>query len=352
MINFLIFLIVLFGIILVAQLVRIYELVTVLRGGANDDQVTMGDSKLNANLMILFLISFFGFFIWQISAWTKYLLPEPASLHGVDVDNLWDFNMVILIVVFAFTQLLLFVFAFKYYFRKDRKAYYFTHSNKLEFIWTIIPAIVLAVIIIYGLITWNKITATPPDDAITIELYAKQFDWTARYPGADGELGTANYRLIEGVNDLGLDENDPATHDDILVKGEFHIPVGRAVNFVFRSRDVMHSAYMPHFRAQMNVVPGMLTQFHYVPTITTAEMKQKTNNPEFEYVLLCNKICGAAHWNMQITLVVDTEEDYQKWLSEQPAFFGGQAGQAQPIPATGAGGQTETEVDPQHPEAK
>jgi cytochrome c oxidase subunit II len=324
MISFLIFLVVLFAVILIAQLVRIYELVTVLKGGATDDRVSHSDNKTNANLMLAFVIAFLGFFVWQILAWKQFLLPEPSSEHGVEIDQLFDFNMIILIIVFAGTHILLFFFAFKYYFRKDRKAYYFTHSNKLEFIWTIIPAIVLAVIIIYGLLTWNKITDTPPEDSLVIELYAKQFDWTARYAGEDNQLGTANFKLIEGANDLGLDQTDPAVLDDKVIKGEFHIPVGRSVNFVFRSRDVIHSAYMPHFRAQMNVVPGMSTQFHFVPTITTAEMKKKLNNPEFEYVLLCNKICGAAHYNMQMTVIVDTEEDYIKWLKEQPAFFGGQ----------------------------
>jgi cytochrome c oxidase subunit II len=337
MISFLIFLVVLFAVILIAQLVRIYELVTVLKGGASDDRVSHSDNKNNANMMLAFIIAFLGFFVWQIVAWRGFLLPEPSSEHGVEVDQLFDFNMIILIVVFVATHILLFFFAFKYYFRKDRKAYYFTHSNKLEFIWTIIPAIVLAVIIIYGLLTWNKITDTPPEDSLVIELYAKQFDWTARYPGEDMQLGTANYKLIGGANDLGLDQNDPMAMDDKVIKGEFHIPVGRPVNFVFRSRDVMHSAYMPHFRAQMNVVPGMSTQFHFVPTITTAEMKLKLNNPEFEYVLLCNKICGAAHYNMQMTLIVDSEEDYQKWIKEQPAFFGGMQapaqGEAQSAPA-------------------
>jgi cytochrome c oxidase subunit II len=330
MVNFLIFLVLIFGIILIANLVRIYELVTTLKGGAQDDVVSNSDSKFNANMMLIFLIAFLGFFVWQISSWMQFTLPESASEHGVDVDNLWDFNMIILIAVFVATQVLLFVFAFKYYFKKDRKAYYFTHSNKLEFIWTIIPAIVLAVIIIYGLITWNKITDTPPDDSVVLEIYGKQFDWTARYPGVDGQLGAANYKLIEGLNELGLDLNDPASLDDIIVKGEFHIPVGRPVNFIFRSRDIIHSAYMPHFRAQMNVVPGMVTQFHFTPTITTAEMKQKLNNPDFEYVLLCNKICGAAHYNMQMTVIVDTEEDYLKWLASQKPMFAIQESTQQP----------------------
>jgi cytochrome c oxidase subunit II len=331
MVNFLIFLVLVFGIILIANLVRIYELVTTLKGGAQDDVISNSDSKFNANMMISFLVAFLVFFVWQINSWMQFTLPESASEHGVDVDNLWDFNMVILITVFVATQVLLFFFAFKYYYRKDRKAYYFTHSNKLEFIWTIIPALVLAVIIIYGLMTWNKITDTAPDDSVVLEIYGKQFDWTARYPGADNQLGAANYKLIEGINELGLDLNDPASLDDIILKGEFHIPVNVPVNFIFRSRDIIHSAYMPHFRAQMNVVPGMITQFHFTPTITTAEMKQKLNNPDFEYILLCNKICGAAHYNMQMTVIVDTEEDYRKWLASQKPMFANQAESAQKI---------------------
>ena len=324
MINFLIFLVVLFAVILIVQLVRIYELVTVLRGGAKDDEISRSDNKLNANLMLLFLFLFIGGFIYQIVAWKGFLLPAPSSLHGVEIDQLWDFNMIILIAVFVATHVLLFVFAFKYYFRKENKAFYFTHSNKLEFIWTIIPAIVLAIIIIYGLMTWNKITGAPPEDAHTIEVYGKQFDWTVRYPGPDGILGRANYRLIEGANELGLDSLDPQAIDDQMVKGEFHIPVNKVLSMQIRARDVMHSVYLPHFRVQMNAVPGMTTMFHFTPTITTAEMKKKMNNPEFEYVLICAKICGAAHYNMQMTLVVDSEQDYQKWLKEQPQFFASQ----------------------------
>ncbi|HET6244770.1 MAG: cytochrome c oxidase subunit II [Bacteroidetes bacterium] len=321
MINFLIFLVVLFGIILLVQLVRIYELVTVLRGGAKDDEISRSDNKLNANLMLLFLFVFIGGFFYQIYAYKDLMLPISASEHGVDVDQLWDFNMILLSIVFIGTHILLFVFAFKYYFRKEKKAFYFTHSNKLEFIWTIIPAIVLAVIIIYGLMTWNKITGPAPEDALTIEVYGKQFDWTVRYPGDDGALGKSNYRLIEGTNDLGLDVKDENAWDDKLVKNEFHIPVNRAVNMVIRSRDVIHSVYLPHFRVQMNAVPGMSTQFHFIPTITTAQMKEQTKNPEFDYILLCAKICGAAHYNMQMTLIVDTEEDYQKWLASQTVFM-------------------------------
>ena len=109
--------------------------------------------------------------------------------------------------------------------------------------------------------------------------------------------------------------------DDKIMKGEFHLPVGREVEFVFRSRDVIHSAYMPHFRAQMNTVPGVPTRFKMTPTITTDSMRTVVNDPDFDYVLLCNKVCGAAHFNMQMKLVVESEESYNAWLESQEEFL-------------------------------
>jgi cytochrome c oxidase subunit 2 len=288
--------------------------------GAQEEQVTEKDNWINAKLMFAFLIFIIGFFIWQIAEYKHVILPVSASEHGNEIDTLWDFNMYIVIAVFVLTNAVLFLFAAKYYHRKGNKATFFAHSTKLEMIWTIIPAIVLSVIIIYGLRTWNHITTPASKDALTIELYAKQFDWTARYPGLDGQLGKTNYKLITDVNPLALDEKDNASMDDIITKGEFHIPVGKEVNFVFRSRDVIHSAFMPHFRAQMNCVPGMETYFHFKPIITTAEMRKKLNKQDFDYVLLCNKICGASHFNMQMNIIVESESDYNAWLAKQKSF--------------------------------
>jgi heme/copper-type cytochrome/quinol oxidase subunit 2 len=171
-----------------------------------------------------------------------------------------------------------------------------------------------AVIIILGLRTWNEVTSASPKDAIQVELYSKQFDWTARYAGKDNVLGKSDFRKIGDGNDLGL-VSDSKADDDVIVKGEFHLVLGKPVLFKFRSRDVIHSAYMPHFRAQMNCVPGMETTFEFTPTITTKEMRGKLNNNKFNYVLLCNKICGAAHYNMQMDIVVETQEEYNKWKS-------------------------------------
>lgn len=321
MIQFIVAFVVLLGVILIAQLIRVFELSALLKG-SKEENISTSDNRMNGRFFLLFMFLLFGFVIFSLIKWVPFLLPESASEHGLDVDKLMNFNLVIIGIVFTGVQIVLFWFAFKYYKRNDgRKAEYFLHSNKLELLWTSVPAVVLAIIIIYGLTTWNSITAPASEEALQVELYAKQFDWTARYAGNDNVLGAANFRLIEGSNALGLDANDDKGQDDIVVKGELYIPVGRDVNFVFRSRDVIHSAYFPHFRAQMNCVPGMVTQFHFKPTITTAEMREKTGNPDFNYVLLCNKICGAAHYNMQMDIIVVSEEEYNKWISEQKPFF-------------------------------
>ena len=234
--------------------------------------------------------------------------------------------------------------------KKEEKLSSTADNHKLEFLWTIIPALVLTVLITYGLLTWSDIMNVDQDeDPIVIELYAQQFNWKARYSGEDNALGKANVRLIDidRANILGLDESDPNAQDDIITT-ELHLPVGKPVLFKMRSQDVLHSAYMPHFRAQMNCVPGMITQFGFTPSVTTAEMREtpemiekilNINNIraekskelqekgeevldpyEFDYLLLCNKICGKSHYNMQMKIVVETQEEFDTWINQQTKF--------------------------------
>lgn len=339
MTSLLIFLIVILTIITVAQMARVYEISSELRGKREED-ISLRDTKLNAGLMMFFLLGFFSFVTYYIVAYWDKWLPPSASEHGNSTDWLLNFNFLILLFVFTLTHIFLFYFAYKYQHRAGQQASYITHSNKLEVIWTAIPALVLSVIIILGIKTWSGIMMTsPPEDAVTIELYSKQFDWTARYAGNDNLLGNSDYRLIEGANFLGLDSSDKNGYDDIIVKGEFHIPVNKPVEFLMRSQDVIHSAYMPHFRSQINTVPGMTTSFHFTPTITTGEMRKNPKiikqyeeinarrraegkeEAQFNYILLCNKICGASHYNMQMDIIVESEEDYKKWLASQPVFM-------------------------------
>jgi cytochrome c oxidase subunit 2 len=337
MIKFLVYVAIILTVLAVGYLVRVFELASSLKG-KKPEEVTEKDNKLMGQIMLTFLFVFFAFIIWQLYSYGPRLLPQSASIHGVDLDNLFDFNMYILWFVFVITHILLFYFSYKYYGRKDNKATFFPHSNKLEMIWTIIPAIVLSIIVIWGIKTWNKITADADPSSAIIEVNAQQFSWTARYAGSDNALGAANYKLITGTNPIGMDSTSAAGNDDFL-SDELHIPVNKEVEFKFRSRDVIHSAYFPHFRAQMNCVPGMTTMLHFTPTFTTDEMRQQPDvivlmeginkarakrglKPEvFNFILLCNKICGTSHYNMQMNVVVDTQADYEKWLKTKKPFF-------------------------------
>ncbi len=313
MTGFLTIVVVTLGVILLGKVLKIFELSGELRG-ADANAVTTKDNRTQGALVMLFGLGFLAFVIHQFYKFKDMMLPVSASEHGVQTDMLLSVSFWVIIPMFFITHILLIYFAYKYYYRPERKATFFAHSTKLELIWTVVPTVVLTTLIVYGISTWNKIMAPAAEDAMVVELYAKQFDWTGRYAGEDNKLGRSGYRLIEGANVLGVDMTDGHAQDDKVARGELHLPVNKEVSFKFHSRDVIHSAYMPHFRTQMNCVPGMTTQFHFKPTITTEQMRKETNNPEFDYILLCNKICGSAHYNMQMTIIVESEEDFNKWL--------------------------------------
>lgn len=338
-----------FILVAIWQMVKIFDLAQAKI--ENSQVATDKDNTVNGYLMMGFLAFIYIITIVCFVKWGDLpLLSNAASEHGPGIDNLMIISLVIIFFVQTITQFLLHYFAYKYKGEKGKKALFFADNNRLEFIWTIIPVIVLAGLIIYGLNTWiNIMGVDEDDDPLVIELYAQQFNWTARYAGQDNTLGKANVRLIDidRANVLGVDEADPNGQDDVITK-ELHLPVGKSILFKMRSQDVLHSAYMPHFRAQMNTVPGMITQFKFTPTITTAEMRQnpdiidKVSNInkirverskaavanggesldsyEFDYLLLCNKICGKSHYNMQMKIVVETQEEYDAWLKEQKTF--------------------------------
>ena len=327
------------------QLTKIFDLSQVGEY-KNDSQVADDtDNNTQGYLMFGFLAFIYIFTIYGLIVWGPLVLHTPASVHGPVIDSLMNVTWVLIFLVQAITQVLLHYFAFKYRGKKENKALYFADNNKLEAIWSVIPAIVLAGLILYGLYAWSNIMFIDDDeDTVTIELYAQQFNWTARYAGNDNVLGKANVRYIEGVNIVGVDVEDPYANDDVVIK-ELHIPKGKKIHFKMRSQDVLHSAFMPYFRAQMNCVPGMVTEFAFEPTYTTEEYRElpymiakvaninaiRTKKSiglvakgepaldpyEFDFLLLCNKICGASHYNMQMKIVVDTPQDYAKWLKEK-----------------------------------
>ncbi len=373
-------LVIAFGVIAVAQLVRLYELSSKIRK-EGEHEVNSRDNKLNAKLMLVFMAFLFGGFIYLMYKFGWTGMGSAASVHGKELDWLLNVNLVIIIIVFFLTNTLLFVFANKYIRKPGVKAYYFPHDNKLEMIWTVIPAAVLAIIIILGLRSWNSITNDAGKEAIRVELFSKQFDWTARYSGKDNVLGKFDYKLTSDDNELALmttatidsaihrmengitginsleaklnnqelvfsdeernkmatdlerksrlirllhqmrghhDSNIDATAwDDIIQKDTLFLCVNKEYEFNYRSKDVIHSAYFPHFRSQMNTVPGLTTRFKFTPDVTTAQMREIMNDENFNYVIMCNKICGSAHYKMKMMVVVLDEGKYNDWMKSK-----------------------------------
>ncbi|CAI8158543.1 MAG: Alternative cytochrome c oxidase subunit 2 [Polaribacter sp. SA4-10] len=314
------------------QITRVMDLRTVI---ADDN-----DNDKQGKYFLVFTVFFYAMMVYCLIAMNVLMLPESASIEGEHDDNLFDITFWLIGIVQFIMQFLIFFFTYKYRGRKDKKAKFFADSHVLEIIWTTIPAGVLALLIGYGIWQWNNVmTLSGDDDAIVIEVYSQQFRWDARYAGEDNTLGlgNVNYIDINSLNTMGVDMSDKNSQDDKQVT-ELYLPKGRKIHFKFRSQDVLHSAYMPHFRAQMNCVPGMVTEFGFTPKYTTEEMRlnpevmAKTNNInkirkakgedfyEFDYLLLCNKICGASHYNMQMKITVVDEDEYNKWISERPTL--------------------------------
>lgn len=311
------------------QITRVMNLRSVI---ANDD-----DNNRQGKIALGFLTFLYAMMIYCLLAMNVIMLPESASIEGEHDDRLFNITFILIGIVQFVMQFLIFFFTYKYRGNKDRKALFFADSHKLELIWTVIPAVTIVLLIGYGLWQWNNVMYVGDDDnPIVIEVYSQQFRWDARYAGADNELGLGNVNFIniDKSNTMGVDMSDPKAQDDKQVT-ELYLPKGKKILFKFRSQDVLHSAYMPHFRAQMNCVPGMITQFAFTPKYTTEEMRK---NPEviakakginkirqakgedpyvFDYLLLCNKICGKSHYNMQMKITVVEEDQYKKWLGEQ-----------------------------------
>lgn len=400
------------GALAVAQLVRLYEHSSKLRNRREED-IPNRDNKLNANLMFGFMVLLFGGFIWLMLKYGYTGRGVAASEHGVTTDWLLNINFILIIAIFFLTNFLLFFFSFKYVRKPGVKAYFYPHNNKLELIWTVVPAIVLAFIIILGLKTWNEVTDEAKKEAIRVELFSEQFKWTARYAGKDNKLGLFDYKLTTDQNQLALlttatldsairlmeigsydgaimgikllEEklNDPKNifipkdrvkmetdldrktrllrllyqmrsrhnakvdayaYDDIIETDTLHLVKNQDYEFNFRAKDVIHSAYFPHFRVQVNTVPGLTTRFKFKPTISTKEMKEKMNNPNFNYVIMCNKICGGAHYKMKMIVVVDTPAQYKTWLASKKTFKETFMTVAAPAPAADAPAVADTLV--------
>lgn len=316
-------LIIVLGVILVLIILylifRVSNLVNIAKGPKSDRSDS--SNSINAALFIVFMVVSFGAFFWySFKYFDDYNLPI-ASVHGAWTDTLFWITMGVTVVAFTIISIVMFVFIYQYRYKSDRKAKFYPDNHYLELAWTIIPAIVLAVLIFTGLRAWNDITAPASADAEVIELVAQQFAWTARYPGVkDNKLGGHNFRMIDAVNEFGLDLSDKNSFDDFKSL-ELHIPKGKEVLLRIRAKDVIHSVYLPHFRVKMDAVPGMTTMFKFVATKTTQNMRDELKNQNFNYELACAEICGRGHFSMRMPVVVDEPEAYEQWKKTQEAWL-------------------------------
>ncbi len=296
---------------------RIQTLVSVVKG--SDKKIATGSNKVNAFLFLVFLVGSGILMFWySIKEFDNYQLPI-ASEHGVITDELFWITMAVTGVVFLITHVLLFIFPYKYQYKEGRKAAFYPENHKLELIWTVVPGVVMAGLVISGWMAWSDITAPAPEKAHAVEIMGYQFAWDVRYPGKDNVLGDYDYRLINASNSHGIDFTDKNSIDD-FPSPKVVIPKGEPVLFKIRARDVLHSVFAPHMRLKMDAVPGMPTRFWFVPTKTTAEMRAELNDPEFEYEIACTEICGRGHFSMKKVIEVVEPAEYRKWLAEQKSF--------------------------------
>ncbi|MFC0515937.1 cytochrome c oxidase subunit II [Mucilaginibacter angelicae] len=312
----LIFFLICLGVAIVGKILKIYDLTQKMQGKKG-----LKWNNVMAVICIIFLV--FGLYgaYWSFTEQGSMTLPEAASAHGVKIDEMFTVTTVLTMIVFFVTQILLFTFLFQYRHSDKRRAHFLPHNNTIEKVWTIAPAIVLTILVVFGFFTWQKIMNSEDlKGDINIDVTGHQFAWELRYPGKDGVLGPKDFRLVTGANNLGVNFKKKSSFDDLKVD-TMYLPVNKSIRLNILAQDVIHSVYMPHFRVQLNAVPGLPTFFKFTPTITTAEMRTKLDDPKFEYTLYCNKICGGSHYNMQKVVRVVTEAEYQSWLSRQKPYL-------------------------------
>ncbi|WP_040496804.1 cytochrome c oxidase subunit II [Fulvivirga imtechensis] len=307
--------------VILFMLFRIGTLVNVVKG--TDKKIVGTSNKVNAVLMLLFMVGSFGLFFWYSWVYFDDYTVPLASEHGAAIDSTFWITMAATGFIFILTNVLLFYFSYRYQHKEGRVATFYPDNTKLEILWTVVPAIVLAALVFTGLRAWNDITSPASADAEVVEVMGYQFAWAVRYPGVkDNQLGNYDYRLIndrEG-NPFGIDVTDENSYDDFAPL-ELHIPKGKEVLLSIRARDVLHSVFIPHFRLKMDAVPGMPTHFKFTATKSTQDMRAELGDPEFDYFITCTEICGRGHFSMKLKVIVDEPEDYEAWKAEQPTWL-------------------------------
>jgi len=307
--------------VVIFQIAKASEYVSVLKG---EEVSRKQNNKINGFLMVVFLVlGLVGVWYCNELLYDKTLLvQDAASVEGARVDSMLWVTLAVTGIVFIATQVILFVFAYKYQEDTNRKVVFFAHSTKLELIWTVIPAIALTVLVVIGLRNWFLFTGEPPKNAMVVEVTGKQFGWIYRYPGKDGSFGKKYYKNIDNAsNSLGLIWDDELAQDDIVMEQTVYLIKGKPVKFVLGSRDVIHDVGLSHFRLKMDAVPGIPTTMWFTPKYTTKEMKELTNNPNFQYEISCDQMCGNGHYSMKGVIEVVDQEEFDAIMAKQKPYY-------------------------------
>ncbi|APO69077.1 cytochrome-c oxidase subunit 2 protein [Rhizobium gallicum] len=268
-----------------------------------------------AIVLVLVLLVVGSVVFHLLSPW--WWTPIASNWSYIDDTLLITFAITGLVFVAVGSFMAYCVFRFRH--KPGNRAAYEPENRRLEIWLAVVTSVGVAAMLAPGLVVWNQFI-TVPADAHQIEVVAQQWQWSFRMPGADGRLGKADTREVSPENPLGLNKNDTAGLDDVIVEGgELHLPIGKPVKVLLRSIDVLHDFYVPEFRAKMDMIPGMVTYFWFTPTRTGT------------FEILCAELCGVGHSQMRGTVMIDEEVAYQAWLAEQTTFTQMLAsGEAQP----------------------
>lgn len=331
--------------VFVVQIGRARELATIVRNDpAEQDEINKFHTGLGMVFMVSFLISCVVSFIYYIPTTLGWGPNTAASLHGPEVDYMFNLTLFFCAIVFFLTHIALFWFAWKYKGKQGKLGLYWAHNDTLEMVWMIVPAVVMTFLVVGGLQAWNNIMTDLPEDHVSvlmpenekeyieIEATGAQFLWFLRYPGRDGKIGTKYFTQINSDNPVGQIWTDEKNLDDFMTT-EIVLPVNTPVRVRITARDVLHNFYIRDMRVKTDAVPGMPTYFNFTPTVTTDSMRRRlSKQPEwqvpsrldetkerwevFNYELACAELCGRGHYSMKNLVKIVSEEEYLAWVDQ------------------------------------
>lgn len=261
---------------------------------------------------------------------TEWLgLPPLASAHGGQIDNLIGWIHIFMLILFVGWGG--FIFYVLVRFRRSRNPvadYRGVTSHNSTYLEVGVAVVEAVLLIGFAIPLWaTRVEALPPEnEALVVQVTGEQFAWNIHYPGPDRIFGRTDIKLLDlQSNPLGLDREDPAAKDDVTTVNQLHLPVNTPIIVRLRSKEVIHSFGVPEFRVKQDAIPGLTIPIWFIPTVTTADMKARLGNPEFEYEIACAQLCGLGHARMRGFVTVQTNEEFQKWLEETTAEQAGAA---------------------------